>query len=49
MKMSNEVLLSNVIAFAGSGLVGYAIGFAPLGCEVNAVSFDSLVCSGSGI
>jgi uncharacterized membrane protein (Fun14 family) len=28
MKMSNEVLLSNVIAFAGSGLVGYAIGFA---------------------
>jgi uncharacterized membrane protein (Fun14 family) len=27
-KMSNEVLLSNLIPFAGSGLVGYAIGFA---------------------
>ena len=27
-KMSSEVLLSNVIPFAGSGLVGYAIGFA---------------------
>jgi uncharacterized membrane protein (Fun14 family) len=26
--MSNELLLSNVIPFAGSGLVGYAIGFA---------------------
>jgi uncharacterized membrane protein (Fun14 family) len=26
--MSNEVLLSNIIPFAGSGLVGYAIGFA---------------------
>jgi hypothetical protein len=26
--MSSEVLLSNTIPFAGSGLVGYAIGFA---------------------
>jgi len=26
--MSSEVLLSNVIPFAGSGLMGYAIGFA---------------------
>jgi uncharacterized membrane protein (Fun14 family) len=26
--MSNEVLLSNIIPFAGSGLVGYAMGFA---------------------
>jgi uncharacterized membrane protein (Fun14 family) len=25
--MSSEVLLSNIIPFAGSGLVGYAIGF----------------------
>jgi hypothetical protein len=27
-EMSSEVLLSNIIPFAGSGLVGYAIGFA---------------------
>ena len=26
--MSSEVLLSNIIPFAGSDLVGYAIGFA---------------------
>ena len=26
--MSSEVLLSNIIPFAGSGLVGYGIGFA---------------------
>ena len=26
--MSSEVFLSNIIPFAGSGLVGYAIGFA---------------------
>jgi uncharacterized membrane protein (Fun14 family) len=26
--MSSEVLFSNIIPFAGSGLVGYAIGFA---------------------
>jgi uncharacterized membrane protein (Fun14 family) len=26
--MAGEVLLSNIIPFAGSGLVGYAIGFA---------------------
>jgi uncharacterized membrane protein (Fun14 family) len=26
--MSNEALLSNVIPFAGSGLLGYAMGFA---------------------
>jgi len=26
--LSNEALLSNIIPFAGSGLVGYAIGFA---------------------
>jgi uncharacterized membrane protein (Fun14 family) len=26
--MSNEVLLSNIIPFAGSGLVGYVLGFA---------------------
>jgi uncharacterized membrane protein (Fun14 family) len=26
--MASEVLLSNIIPFAGSGLVGYAIGFA---------------------
>ncbi|MGB6593474.1 MAG: FUN14 domain-containing protein [Candidatus Nitrosopolaris sp.] len=26
--MSSELLLSNIIPFAGSGLVGYAIGFA---------------------
>jgi uncharacterized membrane protein (Fun14 family) len=26
--MSSEVLLSSIIPFAGSGLVGYAIGFA---------------------
>ena len=26
--MSSEVLLSNVIPFAGSGLLGYAMGFA---------------------
>jgi len=26
--MSSEVLLSNIIPFAGSGLLGYAIGFA---------------------
>jgi uncharacterized membrane protein (Fun14 family) len=26
--MSNEALLSNIIPFAGSGLVGYTIGFA---------------------
>jgi uncharacterized membrane protein (Fun14 family) len=26
--MANEVLLSNIIPFAGPGLVGYAIGFA---------------------
>jgi uncharacterized membrane protein (Fun14 family) len=26
--MSSEVLLSNIIPFAGSGLVGYIIGFA---------------------
>jgi uncharacterized membrane protein (Fun14 family) len=28
MKMASEVLLSNIIPFAGSGLVGYAICFA---------------------
>jgi hypothetical protein len=28
--MASEVLLSNIIPFAGSGLVGYAIGFALL-------------------
>jgi uncharacterized membrane protein (Fun14 family) len=28
MKMTSEVLLSNISPFAGSGLVGYAIGFA---------------------
>jgi uncharacterized membrane protein (Fun14 family) len=27
-KMSSEVLLSNIIPFAGSGLLGYAMGFA---------------------
>src|SRR5215472_4272969 len=27
-RMSSEALLSNIIPFAGSGLVGYAIGFA---------------------
>ena len=26
--MSSEVLLSNIIPFAGSGVIGYAIGFA---------------------
>jgi uncharacterized membrane protein (Fun14 family) len=26
--MSSEVLLSNIVPFAGSGLAGYAIGFA---------------------
>jgi uncharacterized membrane protein (Fun14 family) len=26
--MSSEVLLSNILPFAGSGLVGYATGFA---------------------
>jgi len=26
--MASEVLLSNIIPFAGSGLVGYAIGFS---------------------
>ena len=26
--MSNEALLSNIIPFAGSGLLGYAMGFA---------------------
>ena len=26
--MSSEVLLSNIIPFAGSGLIGYAMGFA---------------------
>jgi uncharacterized membrane protein (Fun14 family) len=26
--MSSEVLLSNIIPFAGSGLLGYAMGFA---------------------
>ena len=26
--MSSEVLISNIIPFTGSGLVGYAIGFA---------------------
>jgi uncharacterized membrane protein (Fun14 family) len=26
--MASEILLSNIIPFAGSGLVGYAIGFA---------------------
>jgi uncharacterized membrane protein (Fun14 family) len=26
--MSSEVLLSNIIPFAGSGAVGYALGFA---------------------
>jgi hypothetical protein len=26
--VSNELLLSNIVPFAGSGLVGYAIGFA---------------------
>ena len=26
--MASEVLLSNIIPFAGSGLVGYAVGFA---------------------
>ncbi len=26
--MSSEVLISNIIPFAGSGLVGYALGFA---------------------
>jgi uncharacterized membrane protein (Fun14 family) len=26
--MSNELLLTNIIPFAGSGLVGYAMGFA---------------------
>ena len=25
--MSSELLLSNIIPFAGSGLVGYAVGF----------------------
>jgi hypothetical protein len=25
--MSSEVLLSNIIPFAGSGLIGYAMGF----------------------
>jgi uncharacterized membrane protein (Fun14 family) len=27
-KMSNEALLSNIVPFAGSGLLGYAMGFA---------------------
>jgi uncharacterized membrane protein (Fun14 family) len=27
-KMSNEALLSSIIPFAGSGLLGYAMGFA---------------------
>ena len=27
-RLSSEVLISNIIPFAGSGLVGYAIGFA---------------------
>ena len=27
-KMASEILLSSIIPFAGSGLVGYAIGFA---------------------
>jgi uncharacterized membrane protein (Fun14 family) len=27
-KMSSEALLSNIIPFAGSGLLGYAMGFA---------------------
>jgi uncharacterized membrane protein (Fun14 family) len=27
-KMSSEVLLSNIVPFAGSGLLGYAMGFA---------------------
>ena len=26
--MSNETLLSNIVPFAGSGLLGYAMGFA---------------------
>jgi uncharacterized membrane protein (Fun14 family) len=26
--MSNEILLSNIVPFAGSGLLGYAMGFA---------------------
>jgi uncharacterized membrane protein (Fun14 family) len=26
--MSSEVLVSNIVPFAGSGLVGYAMGFA---------------------
>jgi uncharacterized membrane protein (Fun14 family) len=26
-QMSSEALLSNIVPFAGSGLVGYAIGF----------------------
>jgi uncharacterized membrane protein (Fun14 family) len=28
LQMSNEALLSNIIPFAGSGLLGYAMGFA---------------------
>jgi uncharacterized membrane protein (Fun14 family) len=28
MEMSSEPLLSNIIPFAGSGLLGYAMGFA---------------------
>jgi uncharacterized membrane protein (Fun14 family) len=27
-QMSSEALLSNIIPFAGSGLLGYAMGFA---------------------
>jgi len=33
--MSSEALLSSIIPFAGSGLLGYAMGFA-LRSEVNA-------------
>jgi len=39
--MSSEALLSSIIPFAGSGLLGYAMGFA-LRSEVNA---NCLGCS----
>jgi hypothetical protein len=34
--MSSEVLLSNIIPFASSGLVGYAIAFAQKNPEMDA-------------
>jgi hypothetical protein len=39
-KLSSEGLLSNIIPFAGSGLLGYAMKLAPLISSIICVTID---------